>query len=858
MQNLNDEIRINQERIHLYKSKYIYQENENEYKSCSLPVEIKKSMSIMNFERKFNKIINSKITQILPDKCKYVEYFGDKKLFVIEEKPSVRTLKMMLSVDLELSYLKKTKKINEPNIKEYFNSNDWANPTDNNIRKYILSIPYVVFIIMLDQNNQHQVTWIYFRLAPLVGKGDYLLKTPFCNVDESEQICLGDYATRYANTEQNAIKNIINTFWHGIYNQDYTYGLTKYQNEKVLGVASYVEWEVMTKNNPNFIYNVDWIVDRSSIGSKITYIKEIHTNSLNNTFFNKIKNAINIPIDTGESITQKLRNNSTNKQMLFYDITNGLPPRNNNEIYLHTGDPFYIKHEKAFCFISSFIGIKNSTEIEYIQVERNDGKFFKYKFTEKVRSFIIKQAKAIRKLDQAKLNNGTIIKSGDILILPDKTYREIEYIRRTPYNTIEVKFKGINYYNLENIEAELKDPNLPIFFKGTEIIKNKTYLVTFSVGERNTLISSFLKMKFEKFIIGSYSDELHILMKTINSENTLQLNNNFNVFDLNNVEVILDNPFFYNGRILKFIVSKNNNPNDIKVIKTTEGIAYDDKTCTTTEVDYEKLEKQILKDKKFHITGFNTNLDFSVGDTVVVANWDNPQDMLVTKEIIEIIIDKLQRKVLFKLKEPNGVISLVVYVDDNIIQIGKIRHIIKSFDKLNFSDKIKAKVVGICNFPKKDTNMIIGFLTDTGGQHLVLCSNGCTLWYEDVLKNFDIFTTKDKKWKKLSVAEIKVEKIKCQPGDLVFKFDTAYLIGDNCSLSYKKPFHEIHITYNTVKRNESDFRFNNFLAPRVSQKDLFESITNCNLVPNYLGTYKKVKMKFCIEFPIDKRSIINV
>ena len=71
-------------------------------------------------------------------------------------------------------------------------------------------------------------------------------------------------------------------------------------------------------------------------------------------------------------------------------------------------------------------------------------------------------------------------------------------------------------------------------------------------------------------------------------------------------------------------------------------------------------------------------------------------------------------------------------------------------------------------FPKKDTNIIIGFLYDTGGpEPLVLCSNACTLWYSDVIEKFEAIPFTNSKWKDLTHAPINPSKMRIQAGDLL-------------------------------------------------------------------------------------------
>ena len=74
---------------------------------------------------------------------------------------------------------------------------------------------------------------------------------------------------------------------------------------------------------------------------------------------------------------------------------------------------------------------------------------------------------------------------------------------------------------------------------------------------------------------------------------------------------------------------------------------------------------------------------------------------------------------------------------------------------------------GVSRNRYRSTCQIKGENRNTGGEPLVLCSNGCTLWFSDLINKFDLITIKDEKWKTLEHAELDQSKIKIQPGDII-------------------------------------------------------------------------------------------
>jgi len=82
--------------------------------------------------------------------------------------------------------------------------------------------------------------------------------------------------------------------------------------------------------------------------------------------------------------------------------------------------------------------------------------------------------------------------------------------------------------------------------------------------------------------------------------------------------------------------------------------------------------------------------------------------------------------------------------------------------------KIKCTQAKISNFPKKDINIIVAFLTEGLEEPLVLCSNGCTLWYSTVIEYFKIIPISSPKWKDLEHVPFDPKKINPQNGDVMY------------------------------------------------------------------------------------------
>jgi hypothetical protein len=183
------------------------------------------------------------------------------------------------------------------------------------------------------------------------------------------------------------------------------------------------------------------------------------------------------------------------------------------------------------------------------------------------------------------------------------------------------------------------------------------------------------------------------------------------------------------------------------------------------------IENCFLKDdgQRFHSESNNLIVDFSIGDKVIVANWQNPLDVLKIKAIQSFVVDASERTVDFMLVDKHGNLSQQRYLDGTrgYIKTGKIRKVTNELNGITIGTKIISKEARISCFPKNAVNIIVAFVIDTGGEPLVLCSNGCTLWFSDMVEKFEHIPMKSKRWKKLIHTPLDPTKIKLQPGDIV-------------------------------------------------------------------------------------------
>ncbi len=754
------EIRFNQEYAHLLYSEY----KNNKYKSESIPTIKKKTLRINDYVKRLS---SGGITDgVIPANCRYIEQMEGGHLVVIEEPPAYRTIKTTMGMRNEIQNLKNSGKLDA-----YGYTNWMKERKQTNHASFVLAFPYVIFIFYVSKFNEVSSGQVYLRSQQMVGMSDYLLKMPMCNISNDGFICFGDKIYQRAKSFTAAIQHAIMVWWSAIFNTDYTYNYTAYKNTPILN--SYLEWQYMSQENPMFIYNADWIKIEHTLGERLTYTKS--NNGLASKKQMQYKELVDVfyqPQDTGMEVKASPRSKKTIK--MFYDIAQGTYLDRHTNISV--GDSFETKSGKI-AFIDSFIGFPDGSEVKYIQIDIN-GRLSSMKVTENCRKFLAKKVTEIRRADQVTLSNGTLVKPDQILIITrgaNEFYYKVDYIRKSRgldgEEILEVKM-GNDYYLSSNLDAkEFKLDNPEI--NGIKLNKTDDYIiisdVTHAIGAKVT----GHKMKFKSIDVSGHNQ---IVAKFTNSnpdfdghDKRIELTRKTNQDIIHGMDKVKElTGRFRIGRKL-YIVP------DGTMTRPKKDAAWGVNGAVAVEGNYllkilkGSNTKTLINDNRFFIEGADFDTEFLIGDKVVVANWDTPLDVLTVKLIQGFKYNESNGDIHFILLDKEENLSEVKYVDGNhgVVNTGKVRKVSNKVGRLSAGTKIRAEVAGIPCFPKKDINIIVAFIIDTNREPLVLCSNGCTLWYNDVVENFKKVTLKSKQWPILDHAPLDLSKIKFQAGDII-------------------------------------------------------------------------------------------
>ncbi|MHA1802240.1 MAG: hypothetical protein ACTSWJ_10930, partial [Candidatus Heimdallarchaeaceae archaeon] len=233
--------------------------------------------------------------------------------------------------------------------------------------------------------------------------------------------------------------------------------------------------------------------------------------------------------------------------------------------------------------------------------------------------------------------------------------------------------------------------------------------------------------------------------------------------------------------------------------------------------------------------------EYKIGETVICVDFRDPVETLRVKDITSFIRNKETGNIDFVLKDKDGKVTTHKYIDGTrgTIHTGSIRKIVSNINGVYSGTKIVAKESGRSCFPKKATNIIIGFITDTGGEPMVLCSNCATLWFSD-LENFELYEMGSERWKTLEHAPIEMSKIRPQSGDTLLG-DGVYTGDNHYYLSFLEGYSRFRFipenyvnvmglyadSYAYDKYTEQHTLFSTLPAPRIQKNEsTFPGIPN--------------------------------
>ncbi len=750
------EIRLNEIYSHLYYSDF--EDNNPEKKSEAIIK--RKTIFTEDYIKRLHGGSSNQVG-VIPPNCRYIEELTKGYIVVIEEPPALRTIKLRMSLAGEVAKLQQ-----DGRLEAYGYKASIAQTLDHRLS---LAFPYVIFLLYISEYYSCHIGKVFVRPAQMSGLSDYICTIPLTNISDYQTVCFGDDGGKRQRSLSAAIQHIIMVFWSAQFNTDYTYNYTAYRNTPILN--SYLEWQYMSRENPMFIYNADWIKYGGStninIGSQIDKIKdELQIRGRTSLGYKDLSDVFYKTQDSGIDIKPSLRSKKTHR--LFYDICQGIYLYNN--VYVNVGDTVKM-HNGDFAHIDSFAGFMSGGDIQYILMDYK-GKKFQIKLTSNAMDFLTKNIDAQRKVQEATLKNGVVVKPGDILIMKDgisESFRKIHYIRKSRgenEDIIELKMLN-NYYLAHKIEAKLfniKNPELC----GIPLKEDSKYLVVRSTRENKPLSSARI-YKFDSIDVDSNQTLLAIFKSGISgsSDYKINLSQSFAlppVINLNEVKK-LDN-IFRVGRKAFTLERDGTAPKSTSVWAQNGRTLYSGRyNLNVPSID---SLKSLLNKDTFSIQGADFDTTFKVGDKVIVANWLNPLDVLNIKSIAGFKFDETKGNISFILIDKNEKLTEEPYINSTgYIATGKIRKVTNKFENLSVGTKIIAKEAGIAAFPKKDINIIVSIIIDGPYEPLVLCSNGCTLWYSTVMEKFERITMKSKRWKTLQHTSLDLSKIKFQTGDII-------------------------------------------------------------------------------------------
>jgi len=864
------EIRIDRDYASLFRSVRYENQKEDGTVLPSVPIVRERMVRTPTL---FRKIIERREPQvllqqrgILPQNTRFVSEHKGLTIYAIEEPPSIRSILVSGSVfSPMIEKLKMSGRMSDPDVEFY------TYDRDKGEYRISLSFPYVVYIFPVYRTGDRRGTAsprIFFRLTPITSLNDYLFKVPLSNISIAQKLCLGslgrDYSlgdlTKMGDTE--FINLALTSFWYNSFNSDYFYNPANYQNKQL--ISDYANWAYNTQMDPMFIYDVEWIPWGYSLGEVIINIGENWDKKMSNFNTNAYKIFENAFYPRAEDSvgSQQLPNGepiSTDCESI--SLSNGR--------VIGIGDE--LKFKNATVYVDMFISHRYHNPHE-MQVETEDGKMRILKLTHKFKDILVKQFER-PEISEIELEDGTIAKVGDILIVDNNTvtvYKTLYKIRTRRDGEIEALL-GDDYYIFKNVKVTKMDIN-NITYEGRVMIPGERYFLSNTSGIHSTPDQNLIRVIFRGIGINR-NDVGFEFASTSNPENT-----DFFVTpsDMPSTSTRHQRRIVFPERqfqtpLLRFgcniYVSRENSYTVIP--EGTIGVLNELNTRDTDmrrRFRFEQADDELLytneDQNEIYVPSYDYDARYKIGDKVVYAVWDEPEKMTHIWEITGFTsTDTAFNIVIRDTEDPEAPEVVFPYIlrDGAYIREGVIRHISQEYRQtwintetqevrevyIKSGSKIKSAVSGNQNFPKKDTHRIIGVITDTDGIPLILCSNLCTIWaHPKYLNKYNIFEEGTLGYNKYSFtprpepAEM-VRKIKVQEGDFFKDYNGNPIFVSSSFRGGKKIIYIYNIIYGAypygLRISETRNRYG-FVKPRFGPKFIRENFSRKRMFPALNGS----------------------
>jgi len=588
-----------------------------------------------------------KTTELIPQNCRYIEHIENGKIVVVEETPQIRTI--LTTIDLSNNYAELTTK---GVVKEYGYENffDKYKKSSGSIYKFTLAFPYLVFVIRFTNNNEFALGRVFFRKKSLLGLGELLYKAPLYNINIDQSLCIGrdDQPVPITNISL-GIKNVIDRFWMATFNSDYIANIHEYAKTGNI-LANFFEWEYYTKVNPMFIYSVDLIPHQVTLNQVIKNMKGTSSNGEENSSrslysFASLIKAITTPIATGTVIKDPVYKQDTE---LLDNITSGILT---NSGTIEVGERFKLASKEYV--VVSFMGLPESgpTHIKLFNVDLKEEKIFT--LTNKLKEEISKSIFEYYLLESIEIN-GIILKPSDIILLKRldtlNIHKKIDHIRRNIDGIPEIKI-GNEYVTPQILQkCFVEKINIDqIYLRGDQLVKNfpvclikniipsipiayaedQTYH-EFSVVDGNICLE-FTLSKHCKTLSGqnNYIMSLNNFKDTENCIDNPKPNTLLKTTDVNVLPPIFR--YFRNICSTKYSLSTKDS-SSVKYIPKKYFVLHNNDPIQSCYIEKD-LVKYIIQNDTLSLKSFDIDIEYKIGDRVIVADWKNPDKLLVPRTI---------------------------------------------------------------------------------------------------------------------------------------------------------------------------------------------------------------------------------
>lgn len=812
-------------------------------------------------------------SSIYPKNCRYIEQdLQGSTIIVLEDEPQIRTVSVNSNFDAVLTQLKTTGKLKEYGLERF--KEEYPEPP----YYFNLSFPYIIYIIKLNDMLEHLAMMVFYRTSPLTSLSDYLYICNLPNISNNQKVCLGKAAV--ADSQNRNLANICNTlldrFWSNSFNRDYIHNHQLYSEQNIQYVEDFLTWSYYSSKDPMFIYDVKWIPNEDENLSSVIYSlkrgkddspneTETETPTNTNRIFRKMVSVFSVAEENvGEAVVSKRELVDDICESILLNSSDG-----NSVVSLTVGDELNFEGRAQYIF--SFMGVSGNFP-HLITFEDEEGKLsiVNIEEDEKIRDDFVSQMRARDKIFENIEINGIPIKVGDVIKFrypftsnetDSKCYcSKVSRFRKGRDGKIETLL-GKYYYLLENVEFENIGSTIQ-FSNNTFTIGNIYKLAVFpsdTVPAGHIVNAVFASFKWNE------EGKLELTYTSEGGHNyTFTEGRDDHYVVMDNDDLPLENPVV---RINFACRTSNNSMMNYKIIKDVGCFAKNfkvkkDKTYYNSDIAKQNIlrgdslwEIEVMLDDStqevrhiFHLSGnitsifipsFDINLEFSIGDDIVIADWANVENMIKIWKITKFnLIEEILY--VFAIDDNGNEIKFpFIFFETGKINVGYMRHASRIYNNIPIGTLIKANKSGISNFPKKDVVKISAFITDTGRDvPLILCSNLCTIWGTvDNLGMFDAFSINSPMWKKniLKVAAPDPSSIKYQLEDLcvLHKLDHCTKYGFPVVKSYSNRtygpvlycYEDFGIKYTHWSRwNKEELnRVNNngsrygILSPRISQ-----------------------------------------